>query len=156
MILMSTGAKAALLGGRAFADAFRYGAILIYGDARLETPDAAPTSAPIAAITNLGLPWSPSSVGYGLVLVRVNQFVIGDPTQNWQLRAGLGGEAVWWRLVAPSDSGRASITDCRIDGDVGFAGVPDPRNPELLVPDIELTAGVALPISNFFYAIPPL
>lgn len=157
MLLASTGFKTATNAGTAWADMFRQGAIMIYGSARPATPDAAPGASPIAMITNYGLPWTPSSLGYGLFFRMRDQFVIGEPSQTWILAPNgfaLGESASWWRLVAPFDDGLPSITQFRLDGDIGTKGIDTGK--ELLLDTTSLVPGAGIPVNGFFYAIPPI
>ncbi len=156
---VSTGFKTAILGPNSFADIFKYGAFQVYASPRPSAADAMPTTGPIATITNYGLPWSPTGIGNGIVLAQTGPYVGMSGGQNWQLlpNATAGGRmASWWRLVAPGDSGLPSISDPRIDGDIGVRGVFDPRYPEILIDDVALVPNTGIPITSFLYTIPPL
>ncbi len=159
MLNVSTGFKALLLGPNSFTSIFKYGAIQVYANPRPSAADAMPTVSPIATITNYGLPWSPSGVGNGIVLMQNGPYIVMGAGQNWELlpnAAAAGSTASWWRLMAPGDSGLPSITEPRIDGDIGVLGVFDPRYPEILIDDVTLVPNTGVPITSFLYTFPPL
>lgn len=157
MLSASTGYKKKILGPHSWASIFQQGAIYIFGGTRPASADMAPGVPAIAVISNHGLPWTPTNLGAGLVFTLRDQFVLGDPTQDWKLRPNAFAEettASWWRLVAPFDTGLASVTEARIDGDIGLKSAPN--NQELLLDTTTLSPGEAISVSTFFYAIPPL
>lgn len=157
-LLVSTGFKTALL--KYFPQIFNFGAIFVYGGSRPLTSDDMPGTDPIGMITNQGLPWAPNNVGYGLMFLTSGPYVLGDPSQSWQLMPNANAllrDAKWWRLVAMNDSGLPDVGALRIDGDIGLKASPDPViQPEILLDTLSLTPGSAVPITTFFYTIPPL
>lgn len=151
----STGFKAKLL--PVWPSIFANGAIFFYGNPIPSNANAAPGAAPIAVVTNEGLPWSPHNNGWGLRFLFDGQYIRGDPRQAWQIMpndSAAGVPAVWWRMVAPGDDGLPSLTAPRLDGRIGLLSAPDGE--EILLASLLLTPRQPVPLSSFFYTIPPL
>lgn len=151
----STGFRTAFLA--AFPTIFNGGAIFIYAGARPGTADQAAPSDPIGIVTHLGMAWNPVSTGYGLRFIQQGPYIVFDPTLSAQITATLGGSATWWRLVAPGDDGtEPSLTFPRVDGDVGDKSLPANPPESLLLDDLSLIVGIAIPLTYFLYTIPPI
>lgn len=71
-----------------------------------------------------------------------------DPNQIWQGTVAAGGEAAWYRLVADGDTGNASDTEPRMQGEVGLSGK------ELNLSDVQLTSGAVQKIDYFVVNFP--
>jgi len=155
MMLVSNGFKERF--AAAMASVFNGGAIQIYTGSRPSTPNDLPSTSPIATITNYGLPWSPSVTSNGLNFIAQGPYIVGDPTQTWMLIANefaTLGNATWWRLMMPGDTGLPSLDNVRLDGDIGLKD--SPAGQEILLDSLTLTPGDTIPFNSFFYAIPPL
>lgn len=71
-----------------------------------------------------------------------------DPNQVWQGTVQNGGEATFYRLVADGDSGNASNTEPRLQGEVGLSGA------ELNLSDVQLVSGAVQTIDYFVVNFP--
>lgn len=146
MLLVSTGFKVALLGPNSFASIFEGGEIRIFAGTRPSSANAAEPSLPIAVVSRTGQSDS------GLSFLQVGDFMIKPPSDNWLLTALQPGQLAWFRLVGKNDDGGASLTEPRIDGDIGTAAAPN----DLTLSVTSMPAGTALPLDSFLYTIPPL
>lgn len=71
-----------------------------------------------------------------------------DPNQVWQGTVANDGEAAWYRLVADGDSGNASDTEPRLQGEIAQSGA------ELNLSEVQLTSGAVQTIDYFVVNFP--
>lgn len=71
-----------------------------------------------------------------------------DPDQVWQGTVDNDGEAAWYRLVADGDSGNASDTEPRLQGEIAQSGA------ELNLSEVQLTSGAVQTIDYFVVNFP--
>lgn len=146
MILVSSGFKRDILGRSSFADIFNGGEIRVFSGSR-------PSSANRAQGNNqVGRIYRVSATDSTLRFVMVDTYVIKPPSDEWRLLCTTPGNAGWWRLVAPGDSGGDSNTAPRIDGDIGTESAPA----ELTLSTRAFAANDTISIDSFLYTIPPL
>lgn len=149
---VSTNFKAQILGPKSFAQIFNQGRILVYSGAQPASADFPVTGTLLGQITNLGLPWLPSSSEGGLLFGLTGAWAAKDLSQSWVLASSVAGTAGWFRLVgAGADSGDLSYNAPRIDGTVRADG-----NGDMNLETIALTAGYKLPIQQFLFTLPPI
>jgi hypothetical protein len=145
MLTSSTGYKTSILGPHGFADIFNGGTILIYASARPLTADMPPIAPQLLGQVVV------SGSDAGLQFAQNGPYITAPLGAPWQLQATASGAALWFRLVSKTDSGAASVTDPRIDGDVGSAaGVYD-----FVLQTTALVAGTSTPVDSFLFTIAP-
>lgn len=154
MLQVSSGYVEQILGPRSFLDIFTGGAIAIYNGSRPASANDAPSSLPIAWVTNIGLPWTPGNLGAGLNFVQDRTFILNDPTQRWVCRASDALTAVWFRQFsnAPDEDFGPSYTHARIDGDISLIG----GTGELQLATLSLLPTTPFAVGFFLYTIPPI
>jgi len=154
MLQVSSGFKSKILGRQAFEDIFNGGAILIFSGTRPGTADDAYPDAPVAMITQRGLPWTAIAGVNGINFKTYGPYVELDVGRQAQMTIFSAASARWFRLLAPNDSNNPSFTECRIDGDIGLKGSGSPQ--ELQLDSLDIDPNTTIPFNSFLYTIPPL
>lgn len=144
MLKLSTGFTAAIFGPQSFDQIFNGGSIRLYGGARPASANASADESQLIAIaqTVSGLP---------LQYQVLNGMVSIPPGAAWQFQAVNPGTATWFRLLGASDSHSASLTDPRIDGDVGITSAPN----DLTLQTQIFAAGTAVSLDSFLFTLNP-
>ena len=122
--LLVTGALRALLGG---------GKLRIFGGSVPADADAAETGTLLCVITN-------NDTGTGLTFETTASAGTLSKTSSelWRGTVGTGGLATYFRFVGASDTGAASTTDIRLQGNVGVAGADmNLSNPTLVAASVQ-------------------
>lgn len=154
---VSSGFKDLILGPHAFVDIFARGAIKVFDSVQPATADAAEPISPLGIITLDGGAWSaPGDLGNGLLFSKSGPYVYNRLGRPWVFNVTRSGIPRWGRLLsAEADAGALSYSLARID--FSISAVPG-DNPVMLLPngDSVVQVGDRLPISSFFFTIPPL
>ena len=145
MLTTSTGFKTQIIGPQSFEQIFNGGSIHVYSGTRFSSADAAaPETNRLGVIGLIGF-------NGNLSFARNGPYVTIPAAQWWQLMVEASGAAAWFRLLTATDSGEASPTDARIDGDIGTSVAPA----EMVLTNTTLTAGTAVPINSFVFTFTP-
>lgn len=157
MLQVSTGFKTMLLGPHAFTDIFARGAIKVFDSTQPATADAAEPISPLGYVTIEGNPWSaPSTLGNGLLFTQSGPYIYNRLGQIWIFNVTRSGIPRWARLLGPqADAGGVNYNVARMD----FSVSADPSDqPVMLLPagSTIVHAGDRIPLSTFFFTIPPL
>lgn len=130
---------------QALADAFSGGAIRIFAGTRPDSPDDAEAGTLLGIVTVDGLPDT------GLHFVAAGD-ALTKANEAWVFQALASDVATWFRVVAPDDTGTASLTQRRIDGDIGTTEAPGDMTWET----IQVKKGVHYTLDSFVYFINPI
>ena len=139
---LSTGLRDQMLASGSLKAALTGGKIIIYGGSIPPTADSAQSAAILCRIKangGAGLNFNANSVGG--VLSK-------DASQTWSGVNALGGTATHYRFVANADTGAASTTEVRIQGEIGVIGK------DLNFSSVTLTAGATQNIDYYVLSLP--
>lgn len=154
-VMESTGFVEAILGPRSFDQIFRDGVIQIWSGSQPTSADEAPVGTLLGLVTADGVDWSAGAASGGLRFSRTGRYVVKDPAQLWQFKGIASGTAGWFRLLPNSvDPATRSMAAPRIDGAVGAADAAG--DAQIKLPSINITPGLTIDISSWWYAFPPL
>jgi hypothetical protein len=143
MIDLSEGLRLAM--SQALAQGFAGGTIRLFSG----TPPATASDAETGTL--LGVV-SVDASGNGLTFLASASYVYNPPAARWAFTGLASGNAAWFRVVAPGDSGQVSATEPRIDGTIGeFGGDADMQWTTTVV-----TAGITYTIDSFIYIVHPI
>ena len=134
-LFVSTGLRNAMLGTTSMKDALADGFIHIYACTLSDITATADAAIDVAKHTKLVTIFG-DGVSAGLNLGTAAGGAIGKATgENWSGTVLASGTAVFFRYVAPGDTGAASTTEARLQGRVGVSGA------ELNISSLALVAG---------------
>lgn len=126
------------------AQALTGGFIRIFAGPRPDSADMAEPSEPLAIVTTRGV------TGAGLTF-QAGGASVTKSAYPWAFKGLAAGTATWFRVVGPADDGRPSISQVRIDGDIGT-----PDNPgDMTWENPAIEAGSLYSLDTFVYLINP-
>lgn len=125
---------------------FNGGSLRVFAGARPTDASRAETGtllgvATVNAVDGAGLLFQPFANGFGVVV-----------GQRVQFRALASGDAAWFRLVGPGDTGGDSNTAARIDGSIGTFNAPG----DMAWLTLAVSTGGLYTIDSFNYFIHPM
>lgn len=143
IVKASTGLRNYVLATGPMRDALDGFVMKLYGGTKPADADAAATGTLLATI-------SVNNTGTGLTFAATaaNGVLSKDDTEVWSGLVSVSGTCTHYRLVDTTDSGNASTTEIRIQGDAGEIGY------SLNISDPSLTASAIQNIDYFVVALP--
>lgn len=147
-LLASTGLRNQLLDTASLKDILANGFIHVYASTVPDIPATADAAIDPAKHTKLLTVYG-DGISAGLNLGAAGSGAIGkSPGEAWSGTVLASGTAVFFRYVAPGDTGVASTTEARLQGRVGVSGA------ELNISALALTAGQTQSINFISISLP--
>ena len=125
---------------------FNGGSIRVFAGPRPDDPSHAETG------TLLGVVSVDATAGAGVHFVAGRNGFYNAPYEHLAFRASASGEARWFRLVGPGDTGSHSTSEPRIDGSIGTFEAPG----DMAWATTTVTVGSFYTLDSFVYLIHPM
>lgn len=144
---LSTGARTALAGTSSLKAIFQGGLLEIYSGGQPASADYAETGSKLVRITLGSGTWATSGTA-GLTFGTASAGQLPKSADVWSGAVSLAGVAGYFRLYGTGGTSGTSVSENRIDGNVGVSGS------DLVLANTSLVSGATLTIDTFSLEVP--
>jgi len=144
---LSTGCRTALAGTNSLKTIFQGGLLDIYSGGQPASADYAETGTKLVRVTIGSVVWGTNAT-MGLTFGTASAGQLPKSASVWSGTVGVAGVAGYFRLYGTGGTAGTSVSENRIDGNVGVSGS------DLVLANTSLVAGATLTIDTFTLEVP--